>query len=129
MTLDPGTQQFVLSSTNYPLANGIYFRALSTAPGFPDSKSNVPVRSILAAGQSHLGSTTLYLATNGGGQEMKFRTNIGVDQATVTLYIQTTATPDVDDSWVGLNDGSYWSNASLRRSVTLLSRYHELSSW
>ena len=41
MTLDKATQQFALLSFNYPTANGIYFRALSKAGGFPDSKSNV----------------------------------------------------------------------------------------
>jgi hypothetical protein len=105
MTLDKTSGQFVLTSTNYPLGNGIYFRALSTAPGYPDSKSNVIGPFNLAAGQNHLGSTILNLATNGPGAEMKFRATVQTDQATLTPYIQTTTSPDDDASWVGLDDG------------------------
>ncbi|MGZ5551997.1 MAG: choice-of-anchor tandem repeat GloVer-containing protein, partial [Chthoniobacterales bacterium] len=105
MTVDKTTQKFVLSSTNYPLANGIYFRALSTASAYPDSKSNIVGPFNLSGTQNHLGFTTLFVATNGPGQEMNFRGSVAVDQATITLYIQATTTPDNDASWVGLNDG------------------------
>jgi DNA-binding beta-propeller fold protein YncE len=106
MTLDKVTQQFVLSSTNYPSSGTIYFRALSTAPGYPDSKSNIIGPINLTAGKNHLGSTILYMATNGGGQEMKFRAKIGVDQPGTSLRIQATTSPDNDASWADLNDGN-----------------------
>ncbi|MFN2624006.1 MAG: YncE family protein, partial [Chthoniobacterales bacterium] len=105
MTIDKSTGQYVLSSTNYPLANGLFFRALSTAPSFPDSKSNVIGPFNLSAGQNHLGTTSLFVATNGPGQEIKFRSNVSTDQPGITLYIQATTSPDDDASWVGLNDG------------------------
>ncbi|MEY2512178.1 MAG: hypothetical protein QOE26_2941 [Verrucomicrobiota bacterium] len=105
MTIDQTTGQFVLSSTNYPNASGMYFRALSSAPGYPDSKSNIIGPFNLPYGQAHLSPTTLYGKTNGAGQEMNFRADVGVDQAGITLYIQSTTTPDDDASWVGLNDG------------------------
>ncbi|HMJ06916.1 MAG TPA: hypothetical protein VK474_11720, partial [Chthoniobacterales bacterium] len=102
---DKTSGQFVLSSTNYPLANGIYFRALSTAPGYPESKSNVLGPFSLSATRNHLAGPALYLATNGPGAEMKFRATVPVDQATQTLYIQSTLTPEDAASWAGLNDG------------------------
>jgi DNA-binding beta-propeller fold protein YncE len=105
MTIDKGTGQFVLSSANYPLANGIYFRALSTAPGYADSPSNVLGPFNLTGTRNHLGTTTLYVATNGPGQEMNFRAAGSTDQATITFYVQATTTPDDDNTWVGLNDG------------------------
>ena len=105
MTIDKTTGQFVLSSTNYPNANNLYFRALSSAPGYPDSKSNIIGPLNLAYGQGHLSHTTLYGKTNGAGQEMNLRADVGVDQAGITLFIQTTTTPDDDASWAGLNDG------------------------
>ncbi|PZR76560.1 MAG: hypothetical protein DLM73_02110 [Chthoniobacterales bacterium] len=106
MTLDKGTQQFVLSSTNYGLANGLYFRALSTADGYPPSASNIVGPLDLTAGQSHLGTTTLYVATNGPGQEMKFRAQVGTDQAGIGLSIQATTSPHDEASWTDLNDGN-----------------------
>ena len=105
MTIDKTTGQFVLNSTNYPNANGLYFRALSSAPGYPDSKSNIIGPLNLSYGQGHLSHTTLYGKTNSNGQEMNFRADVGVDQAGITLFIQSTTTPDDDASWVGLNDG------------------------
>jgi DNA-binding beta-propeller fold protein YncE len=106
MTIDQTTGQFVLSSTNYPLANGLYFRALSTAPGYPDSRSNIIGPFNLSATQNHLGTTILYVATNGGGQEMKFRGKVGTEQAGITLRVQSTTSPDDDTSWSDLNDGN-----------------------
>jgi len=105
MTIDKTTGQFVLTSTNYPNASSVYFRALATAPGYPDSKSNIIGPLNLSYGKGHMSHTTLYGATNGNGQEINFRADIGVDQAATTLYIQTTKTPDDDTSWIGLSDG------------------------
>jgi DNA-binding beta-propeller fold protein YncE len=105
MTMDNTTQQFVLSSTNYPTANGIYFRAVSVAPGFSVSKSNVVGPFNLTPGKGHLSPTTLYVATNGPGREIKFRANVAVDQPGTTLNVQATTTPDDDNSWAPLPDG------------------------
>ena len=105
MTIDKTTGQFVLTSTNYPNASTIYFRAISTAPGYADSKSNIIGPLNLSYGKLHLGTTTLYGKTNGAGQDINFRADVGVDQAGITLSIQATSTPDIDSSWVGLNDG------------------------
>jgi DNA-binding beta-propeller fold protein YncE len=106
MTIDQTTGQFVLSSTNYPLTSGLYFRALSTAPGYPDSRSNIIGPFNLTGSQNHLGTTILYVVTNGGGQEMKFRGKVGTDQAGISLRIQSTTSPDDDSSWTDLNDGN-----------------------
>lgn len=105
MTIDKNTGQFVLSSTNYPLANGIYFRAVSMAPGYPNSASNIVGPFDLTPGKAHLGTTTLLLSANGGGQPMYFRALGSTDQAGITFYMQATTTPDNESSWVGLKDG------------------------
>ncbi len=73
MTWHPGTKHFVLNSTNYPLLNGVSFRAISSAPGYADSISNVIGTFNLVNAKPHLGPTILFLAANGPGQEMKFR--------------------------------------------------------
>ena len=105
MTRDLASGQFVLSSTNYPLTNGIYFRALSTAAGFPDSASNIVGPFNLTSGKTHLSPTTLFLATNGKAAEMKFQAKVAVEFPAMTLRIQATTTPDEDASWSDLNDG------------------------
>ncbi len=105
MTIDKTTAQFVLDSTNYPRASGIYFRALSTASGYPDSKSNIIGPFDLTGAQSHLGATTLFIATNGPGAEMNFHANVAVDQAAMDLHVQATTSPADPNSWADLSDG------------------------
>jgi YVTN family beta-propeller protein len=106
MTYDPGTGQFVLNSTNYPLVNGLYFRVVSSASGFPDSVSNVVGPFNLATNMAHLGPTVLFMATNGGGAEMRFRVKETSPPAGILLRIQATTTPSNEVSWTDLNDGN-----------------------
>jgi|GEM_PF-4017429 len=106
MTYDPGTGQFVLNSTNYPLLNGLYFRVISSGPGYPDSISNVVGPFNLATGTPHLGPTTLFMATNGGGAEMRFRVKETSPPAGILIRIQATTTPSNEASWTDLNDGN-----------------------
>jgi YVTN family beta-propeller protein len=106
MTYDPGTGQFILNSTNYPLVNGLYFRVVSSASGFPDSISNVVGPFNLATNMAHLGPTVLFMATNGGGAEMRFRVKETSPPAGILLRIQATTTPSNEVSWTDLNDGN-----------------------
>jgi uncharacterized repeat protein (TIGR03803 family) len=106
MTYDPSTAQFVLNSTNYPLQNGVYFRVTCSAPGYPDSISDVVGPFSLATSTPHLGPTTLFMATNGGGAEMRFRVKETSPPAGILLRIQATTTPDNEASWTDLNDGN-----------------------
>jgi uncharacterized protein DUF11 len=106
MTLDKTIQQFVLNSTNYPLQNGVYFRALSSAQGYSDSISNVVGPFDLATNQAHLGPTTMYMATNGRGALMNFRVSETAPPSGLVLRIQATTTPANESSWADLNDGN-----------------------
>ena len=106
MTFDIVANRYALSSTNYPLQNGIYFRAHLKAPGQNDKSSNVVGPFNLATGKPHLGPTVLYLATNGAGAEMRFRVKETAPPSGVALRIQTTTTPTVEGSWTDLNDGN-----------------------
>jgi hypothetical protein len=111
MTFDIVARRFVLNSTNYPLQNGVYFRVISSARGYPDSVSNVVGPFNLATGTPHLGPTTLYMATNGGGAEMKFRAKEVSPPSGTSLRIQATTTPSMEASWTDLNDGASGSMA------------------
>ena len=106
MTLDETTGYFVLNSLSYPLQNGVSFRALSSADGYPDSISNEVGTFDLATSTAHVGPTTLFLATNGPGQEINFRVKQTTALAGVTLRIQATTTPGTETSWADLADGN-----------------------
>jgi hypothetical protein len=106
MTFDIVANRYALSSTNYPLENGIYFRAHLKAPGQIDKSSNVVGPFNLAAGKPHLGPTVLYLATNGAGAEMRFRVTESAPPSGIALRIQSTTTPAVEGSWTDLPDGN-----------------------
>jgi hypothetical protein len=105
MTYDAAAHQFALHSTNYPLQSGVYFRVISSAPGYPDSVSNFVGPFNLTTNMPHLGPTTLFMATNGGGAEMRFRVKETSPPAGILLRIQTTTTPNNEASWTDLNDG------------------------
>jgi hypothetical protein len=106
MTLDETNGYFVLSSLNYPLQNGVSFRAISSASGYADSISNVVGPFDLATSTAHVGPTTLFLATNGPGQEIKFRAKQTTALSGVFLRIQQTTTPGDESSWSDLADGN-----------------------
>ncbi|MEO5719483.1 MAG: hypothetical protein ABIR29_13060 [Chthoniobacterales bacterium] len=106
MTIDKTTGYFVLNATNYPLQNGVSFRALSSAPGYPDSISNVVGTFNLATSTLHVGPSTLFIATNGAGQVMDFRVKKDNPPAGITFRIQATTTPGNEESWTDLADGN-----------------------
>ncbi|MBA2269081.1 MAG: hypothetical protein H0W20_00575 [Chthoniobacterales bacterium] len=106
MTWHPTARRFVLNATNYPLANGVSFRAITAAPGYIDSISNVVGPFNLATSQSHLGPTVLYLAANGPGQEIRFRATETSPPAGVGLRIQASTNPGLESSWTDLADGN-----------------------
>ena len=106
MTRDESTGYFVLNSLNYPLQNGMHFRAVSSAPDYPDSISNVVGYYDLATSTAHVVPISLFLATNGPGQEIKFRAEEETELSGVSVRIQTTATPGDESSWADLGDGN-----------------------
>lgn len=107
MTWHPGSSRFVLNTTNYPLSSSVFFRSISSAPGYFDSVSNIIGPFNLANGSAvHLGPTVLFLAANGPGQEIKFRATETAPPAGVVLRIQASTNPGSEASWADLNDGN-----------------------
>ena len=107
MTLDVARNQFVLNSTDYPLQNGVYFRAKSSAPGYtPDSISNVVGPFNLASGKPHLPATKLFVMPNSIAADLYFRATELTAQSGVALRIQSTTTPADEGSWTDLNNGN-----------------------
>ncbi|MBA3608260.1 MAG: hypothetical protein H0W43_07100, partial [Chthoniobacterales bacterium] len=106
MTKDETSGRFVLNATNYPLQNGISFRAISSAPGYADSISNIVGPFDLASSTLHVPPTKLFLATNGAGQVINFRAQEDNPLAGFAVRVQATTTPGVEASWTDLSDGN-----------------------
>ncbi len=106
MTKDETSGRFVLNATNYPLQNGISFRAISSAPGYADSISNIVGPFDLASSTLHVPATKLFLATNGAGQVINFRAQEDNPLAGFAVRVQATTTPGVEASWKDLSDGN-----------------------
>ena len=106
MSYNASTQQFLLSTTNYPLQNGIYFRAIAAAPFYPDSISNAVGPFNLATNQNHLGPTKLYITNNGPVANIRF----GVTETTIpngiAVRVQASNTPASEASWTDAPIGS-----------------------
>ena len=111
MFFDVGSKQFILNSLDYPRQNGIYFRAIASATGFPDSISApVPAASLpglnLASSAPRLPSTTLQLALNGPLADLYFLATENAPPNGVVLRVQTTTNPNDEFSWTDLNNGN-----------------------
>ncbi len=106
MTFDVARNQFVLNSTDYPLQNGVYFRAVSSAPTYTDSISNVVGPFNLISGKSHLAPTKVSVIANSAIADLYFRATESTVQNGVSLRIQSTTTPANEASWSDLNNGN-----------------------
>jgi hypothetical protein len=106
MTFDIARNQFVLNSTDYPLQNGVYFRAISSAPTYTDSISNVVGPFNLISGKSHLAPTKVSVIANSTIADLYFRATESTVQNGVSLRIQSTTTPANEASWSDLNNGN-----------------------
>ncbi len=106
MAYDSSSLQFVLTSANYPLTSGVSFRAISAAPGYPDSISNVVGPFNLTTNLAPAGQTILRLVANGIRADLDFRaTEMGAPSGTA-LRVQTSTTPGSEASWTDLTNGN-----------------------
>lgn len=113
MTMEAASssKRFVLASTNYPLQNGVYFRAVSQAPGFTASNSNAVGPFDLATTEQHLGPTVLTIqgsrasSTVAPVAELHFAATESTLPAGIALHLQSSSTPEVESSWTDLADG------------------------
>jgi hypothetical protein len=106
MTLNVAGNQFVLSSTDYPLQNGVYFRAVSAAPGYSDSISNAVGPFNLVSTKPHLSPTRLSVTAGSNIADLYFRARESTVQNGVALRVQATTTPGDEGTWTDLNNGN-----------------------
>jgi hypothetical protein len=106
MTFDVARNQFVLNSTDYPLQNGVSFRAISSAPTYTDSISNVVGPFNLVSSKPHLPPTRLYVECNNSAADLYFRATVASVQSSVSLRVQASTTPAIESSWSDLNNGN-----------------------
>ena len=100
------SNQFVLNSTDYPLQNGVYFRAISSAPTYTDSISNVVGPFNLVSSKPHLPPTRLYVECNNSAADLYFRASVASLQSGVSLRVQASTVPGSESSWSDLNNGN-----------------------
>jgi hypothetical protein len=106
MALDTAKSQFVLNATNYPLQNGIYFRALSSAPGYSDSISNSVGPFDLSSAGAHIPPVVLLVKRNGSLADLAFTAGEISAPSGVALRVQSSTTPATESSWTDLADGN-----------------------
>jgi hypothetical protein len=105
MLRDVAGHQFFLSSSNYPLKDGVYFRAISSAQGYPDSISNFVGPFSLPASDHRLPPITFSVIGNSHVADLLFLAHepFGELLATGTARVQSSTTPADEHSWTDLN--------------------------
>ncbi len=99
MTLNVATQRYVLSSTNYPALNGVYFRARVTADGQPEVKSNVVGPFDLGSATPRVGQTLFHIIRNGRRADLDFRVDMISPRTDMAVRVQSTKRPTEEASW------------------------------
>jgi len=111
MTYDKPHNRFVLNSTDYPLKNGVYFRALSSAASYKDSISNVvpPINQAgfnLTSGKPHLPPTRLRVLGNTMAADLYFLATVATAQSGETMRVQASSNPADESSWNDIPNGN-----------------------
>ncbi len=123
MTYDKTRKAFLLNTLSYPTQNGIYFRSISSASGYPDSISNVVGPFNLVSNKSSLGGIRLYMLGNGSIADFYFRAIAATFTDGMALRVQSSTTPDDELSWSDINNNSqmtHSTNANYPRHFLLL---------
>ena len=106
MAYDSSSLQFVLTSSSYPLSGGVYFRAISAAPSYPDSISTAVGPFNLTTNLAPPGQTVLRLVANGIRADLDFRVTETSAPSGTALRVQTSTTPGSEASWTDLTNGN-----------------------
>jgi uncharacterized repeat protein (TIGR03803 family) len=106
MVYDVSSLQFVLTSSSYPLSGGVSFRAISSAPAYPDSISNVVGPFNLTSTKAQIGSTSLNFTGNGTIADLYFRATESATVAGMSVRVQASTTPGDEASWSDLSNGT-----------------------
>ena len=112
MSFDASSGQYILDSCDYPQQNGVYFRAIASASGYPDNISD-PVPPVsqpglnLAPNKPHLPATRLFFKAGGPLDDIYFLASVSGAPSGVAVRIQSsTDDPTNEGSWSDLNDGN-----------------------
>src|SRR5437660_1027837 len=84
---------FLLATKAYPAQNGVSFRAIASAGGFPDSISNVVGPFNLASPKARIGSTRLDFIGNGSIADLYFRATESAIVSGMSVRVQASITP------------------------------------
>ena len=104
MTYDPASKNFILSSLNYPLVNGVSFRAISSARGYSDSISDHIGSFNLFSNKPRLTPPVLAVTGNGFFADLYFRTQVATATSGMAVRVKTLTAPFNENSWTDLND-------------------------
>jgi len=113
MVFDESSNAYVHNTTGYPLTNNVSFRAISAAPGFGDSISNVIGTFNLVSSTTHLGPTHLLVDGSESassvtpGASIHFDATQPTDTTGLAVRIQWSTTPGIETgtSWTDLPGG------------------------
>ena len=112
MVYDVSNLQFVLTSSSYPLSGGVSFRAISSAPAYPDSISNVVGPFNLTSAKAQIGSTSLNFTGNGTIADFYFRATESATVAGMSVRVQASTAPGDEASWNDLSNGNSYMTQS-----------------
>jgi hypothetical protein len=108
MTLDSSTNQFLVSSNDYPhqQADPVYFRAVASAPSYADSISNVVGPFNLTSSKPRF-SSRLDFTAGGPIADLYFRSTESAVPSGLEVRVQSSTTPGQEASWTDLNNGNF----------------------
>ena len=105
MIFDVTNSTYVLNTTTYPRVANVHFRAISSAPAYASSISNVVGPFDLTSSAQHLGRTALSTTRNGVGAKINFRAFDETHPTGISMRIQSSTSPGNEASWTDLSDG------------------------
>jgi hypothetical protein len=107
MTYDVTTEQYFLSSNEYPhtQADPVYFRSIASAQARPDIVSNVVGPFNLTSNTARLGTTQLLFTGNGPLADLYFKALESATPKGIAVRVQSTTSPTVEQSWTDLPNG------------------------
>ncbi|HEX4629677.1 MAG TPA: putative Ig domain-containing protein [Chthoniobacterales bacterium] len=128
MTFDIITGQFALSSNDYPFqqADPVYFRAVNSTQGHPDSISNVVGPFNLTSNKARLGTTRLLFTGNGSIADLYFLALESASPNGLSVRVQATTIPSVEGSWSDLtigNSGHMGQSTDPSKFILLVNNY------
>lgn len=123
MTFVPLFGVYGLISTSYPAQDGVYFRAISSAGGYPDSISNVVGPFNLATPQPAIGSTRLDFTGNGTVADLYFRATESSIVSGLTVRIQASTNPTDERSWTTISNGTMTQSDNPKQFLLLTNNF------